>query len=66
MPKGVMLSHYNLVVDTDACVKCGACADACPLGIITEGDDKYVIDADQCVECGTCAAECPNDAISAE
>ena len=53
-------------VISDACVKCGACDDACPRGIITEGDDKYVIDADQCVECGTCAAECPNDAISAE
>ena len=51
---------------TDACAKCGTCADSCPLGIITEGDDKYVIDADQCVECGTCAAECPNDAISQE
>ena len=50
----------------DACVKCGACADVCPLGIITEGDDKYVIDADQCVDCGICAAECPNDAISEE
>ena len=48
---------------TDACVKCGTCADTCPLGIITEGDDKYVIDADQCVECGSCAARCPTEAI---
>lgn len=48
---------------TDACAKCGSCADTCPLGIITEGDDKYVIDADQCVECGSCAAACPLEAI---
>ena len=34
----------------DNCVNCGTCADACPLGIISEGDGKYVIDADQCVE----------------
>ena len=48
---------------TDNCAKCGTCADACPLGIITEGDGKYVIDADQCVECGSCAAACPMEAI---
>ena len=48
---------------TDACVKCGACADACPMGIISEGDDKFVIDADVCVSCGACAENCPVEAI---
>lgn len=48
----------------DACVSCGTCADTCPLGIISEGDGKYVIDADQCVSCGSCAAACPVEAIS--
>ncbi len=51
---------------TDACLKCGTCADTCPLGIITEGDEKYVIDAEQCVECGSCAAACPVAAIELE
>lgn len=44
---------------TDACVKCGACADECPVNAITEGDDKYVIDADTCISCSNCAAVCP-------
>ena len=55
--------HTMAYLITDACVKCGTCADTCPLGIISEGDDKYVIDADQCVECGSCAAACPTEAI---
>ena len=49
---------------SDECVSCGACAEACPVGAISEGDGKYVIDADTCVECGTCEGECPNSAIS--
>ena len=48
---------------TDACLKCGTCADPCPRGIITEGETQYVIDAEQCVECGSCAAACPVEAI---
>ena len=47
---------YNI---TDACVKCGSCADNCPVEAISEGEDKYVIDADVCVSCGSCMDNCP-------
>ena len=48
---------------TDAWVKCGACADNCPVEAISEGDEKFVIDADVCVSCGACADNCPGEAI---
>lgn len=51
---------------TDACVSCGSCADACPLGIISQGETQYEIDASQCVDCGTCAGACPMGAIEQE
>ena len=50
----------------DGCVSCGACADACPVSAISEGDGKYVIDADACVECGACAGVCPVGAPAEE
>ena len=48
---------------TDACVKCGSCAEQCPVEAIPEGEDKYVINPDVCVSCGSCADQCPAEAI---
>lgn len=47
----------------DQCVKCGTCAENCPVEAISEGDETYVIDASVCVSCGTCADNCPVGAI---
>jgi len=50
----------------DSCVACGACASACPVEAISEGEGKYVIDADTCIDCGACAEACPVGAANAE
>lgn len=43
----------------DECIMCGACAPACPVEAISEGDSKMNIDASLCISCGSCEGTCP-------
>ncbi|MGI9952014.1 4Fe-4S binding protein [Moorellaceae bacterium AZ2] len=51
---------------TEECLACGVCADECPSGAISEGDNIFVIDPEICTNCGTCMEVCPNEAIVEE
>ena len=46
-------------INEGSCISCGACADECPVGAISQGDAAYVIDGDACISCGACAGACP-------
>ena len=50
----------NLKFDIDdTCVKCGACAEDCPVQCITEGTTKFIIGKG----CGDCYSICPVGAV---
>jgi ferredoxin len=51
---------------SDACVACGACAEACPTDFFSKEKAAYEIDADKCVSCGACAEACPVEAPQEE
>jgi NAD-dependent dihydropyrimidine dehydrogenase PreA subunit len=53
-------------VINDDCISCGACASECPVGCISEGENKYIIDPDACLDCGSCASVCPVEAPQPE
>lgn len=47
---------------TDACISCGACAAECPVGCISQGNEKFEINESECISCGTCERTCPVNA----
>jgi len=52
------------VIDAARCIRCGRCAQACPVKTINrEPDGAYRVDAANCIRCFCCHELCPEKAI---
>lgn len=58
----------NFSIDQESCIKCGVCAQDCPVKVIEMVEDAYphVADgkAEECIRCQHCFAVCPTAALS--
>jgi uncharacterized Fe-S center protein len=51
-------------VRTKKCVKCGSCAEACPVEAIAMTDSGPVIDYRRCIACFCCHEMCRYEAMT--
>jgi MinD superfamily P-loop ATPase len=55
------------VVDADACIRCGRCAELCRFAALSEAPGgHYVVDGIACEGCAICTRVCPADAVRME
>ena len=55
------------VINTEKCVKCGQCIEACQFGAIMQTNDNYPLMLPiLCEGCGACSVICPENAIKLE
>ena len=50
-------------LDTDMCIGCGCCGEACAQGALELTDKAVLIEA-YCIGCGACVDMCPTGALS--
>ena len=63
--ENVLITDKRFHVEKDRCVKCGICANVCPVGDIKGGHGEYPVWLHQkdCLTCFTCYHHCPHHAI---
>lgn len=49
------------MVDSDLCIGCGMCSQACPWNMPRIDTESRT--STKCISCGRCAEQCPNGAI---
>lgn len=54
------LSFYQMHVDEEKCIHCGACIRQCKMNVNVIED----INSTECIRCGECKTVCPTDAIT--
>ncbi len=66
MPLPAHAPYGAVLVDTDACTLCLACASLCPSGALVDNPDmpQLRFQEDACLQCGLCAQVCPENAIT--
>lgn len=67
-PLGAIYAPFNKVAllrmecDSESCIDCGACKDACGMGVDPTKDANDM----ECIRCGACIKSCPARALSYE
>ncbi|WP_017210441.1 4Fe-4S binding protein [Clostridium beijerinckii] len=56
-------TNQIIEVDSDKCIKCGACIKRCHFEVFTKVDGVIESDISKCVGCGMCSNSCPTKAL---
>ncbi len=60
-------SKYPLLIDSQSCIDCKACANACPVQIkpyAYKAEGRRMVREADCLKCDLCIAACPKKALS--
>lgn len=57
------LWNVDFIAVSDACTRCGICAEGCPTGAI-DPENSNLIDTGKCITCCACIKSCPQNARS--